>query len=40
MKVFVYEGVPRQLVDALRERGVDASRFPRGWISLSNGELL
>lgn len=40
MKVVIDEGVPRQLVRALIEHGIDASRFPRGWTSLSNGALI
>jgi hypothetical protein len=40
MKVVVDEGVPRQLVEALRQRGIDASRFLPGWAGISNGELL
>lgn len=40
MKVVVDEGVPRQLVDALRQRDVDASRFVPGWAGMSNGALL
>lgn len=40
MKVVVDEGVPRHLVLALVERGLDASRFPRNWTLLSNGALV
>ncbi|MFG5120274.1 hypothetical protein [Methylorubrum sp. POS3] len=40
MRVVIDEGVPRQLVQALTERGIDAVRFPRNWISLSNGALI
>ena len=40
MRVVIDEGVPRHLVQALRERGFDASRFRRGWTSLANGQLL
>ncbi len=40
MRVVIDEGVPRQLVQALTERGIDAARFPRGWVSLSNGALI
>jgi hypothetical protein len=38
--VVMDEGVPRSLVQALREHGVDAHRFPPEWQSLSNGRLL
>lgn len=40
MKVVIDEGVPRHLASALIEQGIDASRFPRKWISLSNGVLI
>lgn len=40
MKVVVDEGVPRQLVQALKERGIDASRFLPGWAGAANGALL
>lgn len=36
----VDEGVPRQLVQALRERGIDARRFDRAWEQVSNGALI
>jgi predicted nuclease of predicted toxin-antitoxin system len=40
MKVVIDEGVPRHLASALIEQGIDASRFPRKWISLSNSVLI
>lgn len=40
MKVVLDEGVPRHLVEALREMGIDASRFLPGWTGASNGALL
>lgn len=40
MRVVVDEGVPRQIVKALRERGIDADRFKREWETTSNGELI
>ncbi len=40
MRVVIDEGVPRHLASALIEQGIDASRFPRKWISLSNGVLI
>jgi hypothetical protein len=40
VRVVLDEGVPRQLVHALRSRGIDASRFARGWTSLTNGALI
>ncbi|MFD0937884.1 hypothetical protein [Methylobacterium trifolii] len=32
--------MPRQLVQALRDRGIDASRFQGHWTSKTNGELI
>lgn len=40
MKVVVDEGVPRQLVDALRQKGIDAARFPPGQAGTGDGDLL
>ena len=40
MKVVVDEGVPRQLVDALRSRGIDALRFLKEWEGVGNGALI
>ncbi|SFU41718.1 hypothetical protein SAMN02799631_00572 [Methylobacterium sp. 174MFSha1.1] len=40
MRTVVDEGVPRQLVQALRDYGIDASRFPRHWAALGNGALI
>ena len=40
MRTVVDEGVPRQLVQALRDHGIDADRFPRHWAALGNGALL
>lgn len=40
MKVVVDEGVPRNLVVALRAYGLDARRLPREWLGLSNGKLV
>lgn len=40
MKVVVDEGVPKQLVGALRQAGLDAHRFKRDWRQTSNGALI
>ena len=40
MKIVVDEGVPRQLVGALRQAGLDAHRFRRDWKQSSNGALI
>ncbi len=40
MKVVVDEGVPRQLVDALRDAGLDAHRFKSDWKQITNGALI
>ncbi len=40
MKLVVDEGVPRQLVAALRLAGFDAHRFRRDWRQTSNGALI
>ncbi|MGL5115893.1 MAG: hypothetical protein ACRC7C_11280 [Beijerinckiaceae bacterium] len=40
MKVVVDEGVPRALVKALRDIGIDAYRFPHEWRGLTNGKLI
>lgn len=40
MKLVVDEGVPRQLVAALRQAGLDAHRFRRDWRETSNGALI
>ncbi len=40
MKVVVDEGVPRQLVGALRNAGLDAHRFRQDWRQISNGALI
>ena len=40
MRVVVDEGVPRQLVAALREAGLDAHRFKPVWKGIANGELI
>ncbi|WP_237476668.1 DUF5615 family PIN-like protein [Lichenibacterium dinghuense] len=40
MKVVVDEGVPRQIVAALRRHGIDAERFPGRWAAMRNGDLL
>ena len=40
MKVVVDEGVPRQLVNALRDAGLDAHRFSHGWRQITNGALI
>ena len=40
MRVVVDEGVPRQLVQALREVGLAADRFRDDWKQITNGELI
>ena len=40
MKVLLDEGVPRRLVSALTDLGVDAHRFPREWFGMRNGQLI
>jgi predicted nuclease of predicted toxin-antitoxin system len=40
VKVVVDEGVPRQLVKALQDAGIDAQRFPQEWQGASNGDLI
>jgi predicted nuclease of predicted toxin-antitoxin system len=40
MKVVVDEGVPRQLVSALRDFGIDAHRFNSNWNQMENGALI
>lgn len=40
MKVLLDEGVPRRLVTALRDLGIDTSRFPREWFGMRNGQLI
>jgi predicted nuclease of predicted toxin-antitoxin system len=40
VKVVVDEGVPRQLVRALQDAGIDAQRFPPEWKGASNGDLI
>ncbi len=40
MKIVVDEGVPRQLVDALRDAGLDAHKFKAEWKQLTNGALI
>lgn len=40
VKVVIDEGVPRQLVQALRERGLEADRFNKNWRETSNGALI
>ncbi len=40
MRLVLDEGVPRQLVGALRAAGLDADPFDRAWAGLSNGKLI
>lgn len=40
MRVVIDEGVPRQIVSALRGHGIDAERFPGRWAAMKNGDLL
>ena len=40
MKVVVDEGVPRQLVSALVDAGLDAHRFKSDWKQIENGRLI
>jgi predicted nuclease of predicted toxin-antitoxin system len=40
VKVVVDEGVPRQLVGALRDAGLDAHRFKTDWKQITNGALI
>ena len=40
MKVLVDEGVPRPLVSARKNLGIDATRFPREWFGMRNSHLL
>lgn len=40
MRVVLDEGVPKQLAEALRRRGLDADRFDKAWRGATNGALL
>lgn len=40
MKVVVDEGVPKNLVFALREVGIDVDIFPGEWRGFANGKLI
>lgn len=40
MRVVIDEGVPRQLTVALLAVGIDASRFPKAFLGLRNGDLI
>ena len=40
MRALLDEGVPKDVVLLLRERGLEASKFPNAWKGLRNGELL
>lgn len=40
MRIVIDEGVPRHLIAALREVGIEAERFPKAFLQMRNGDLI